>query len=292
MEAIAKSVTQTQVVRCKKLFLEREVPPTSLDEAIKTALLMVLEHHRRPHMIKICKDASDVVTLLASYFPPPGAQPDKTVIDIVTEAVSIFAPLRHKAPGGDTARESGQDIVVQTYEEKEKAERFIKVGPYKFPRRSEQPWDCIYPHHWITLTASQGPVVAHEAWNRQLNLLFAGLTIIEHQRPRHRHLLAQITIWFTLIGEKPQVDTTAPHLIRLWFHFLEQILELMLMSGVRLAGSFTTATTKFHSVCQQRWNNAEPLDYYKAINDAKEAKDSPGSAQTTPSTKNSFRRVL
>lgn len=161
----------------------------------------------------------------------------------------------------------------------------------KFPRKSEAPWEAIYPHHWVMLIASSSCIVAYETWNRQITNLFQGLTVLEHQRPRHRHLLQQIELWFKLVGEKPKVETCNEHLVRMWFHIIEQILEVMLMSGIKLAGSFSTATAKFNASCLQNWQTGDNLDYYKSIQEAKEQKDSAVHAPAPSGAKNSFRRV-
>jgi hypothetical protein len=73
--------------------------------------------------------------------------------------------------------------------------------------------------------------------------------------------------------------------IRTWFNYIEQLLEVWLLSGVKIASTLSAATGKFASLVAARWSNGEALDYFKAIQEARELKSPTTKSPTTNETR-------
>lgn len=293
MEELRVKVTRTQKMQLIKKLKEYDIVWETNPHVINDTLEFVLEQINMSQRFELCSSNDDKMVMLASFFPPPGVESTEMpqqIVEAIEGCLAIYAPERERKTAAAAGSAGMQAIHLTTAEEKEKEQRQRMIGGIRIPRNTPPPWSAVYPALWCEMMLKTGIDTAFVAWERTIDHLFHGLTIPEHMRPRFRHLVAATRDWL-LIAEglmkampgdvtvqktlEKKVDDLPAHVVKLWFHLTEQMVELMLLSGVRLAGTPTTATTKFNSSMLQKWTSTELVDVYRAFSDAVDAKDPP-----------------
>ena len=92
--------------------------------------------------------------------------------------------------------------MVETLESREKVAASITIATVKMPRRSEPPFNSLYPHHFLPLLqdGAEGSTMAYEAWARQWTLIVgtpAPVHLFKHQR-----LMKTVSCWFALLAKR------------------------------------------------------------------------------------------
>lgn len=253
--------------------------------------------------LKDCQEA------LASFWPPANT-PNKLsglTLETAEGALRIYVPREIRSNPQQAVGAAGMAINVDTAETVERREKWLTVAGMKWPRRSETPWTFLYPHHWVELmlkTDGTDPscievAAAHDQWLRQLQnaTTLNGAHVAEIHIFKWRKLLSSMEQLFVLCPKRVPIEQIPPAFLRLWFNTVEMLLEVFLLS-VRCSSNSATVTAKFATFCEARWHSGDGLDYFKALTEAREAKDSnsrppPPAAQNTPNPKNAslfFRR--
>jgi len=290
------NIKETQQIGWRELLWDMEIEAQQTAAATTSAVKVILEAINVTKWDTHLTSPDDYTIMAASFFPPvAGAPQNQTFMALLRKTLKVFGPRKRERDGNtDGEGRTGKTGVLMTYDEREKAERFIKVGSVKMPRHSEAPWDTLYPL-WLKMLETSTTITTKEAWNRSLQQFFHGCVIPELHKPRFFHVQQSIEIWFTLAstagtnGTAATQDTIPNTLVRLWFHLIETLLEILLLSeGIRLSSSTAQATTKFHQLCYKRWSSAETLNYFSDLQDAKTFV----APKTDPQQpKNPFRRI-
>jgi len=294
MQELNQEVTQIQRLGLKKMLRDLEIEDNVQHTAVPETLQAVLELHKQSDRYDITEASYiNCFTFLSAFFPPAGAKPNDTLLTNIENFLVIFAPAKvHKGNAEPVKDGQGQNITVVTADEKEKAERWRKMGGVRAPRRCEAPWNAVYPHPWMEMLATMSVTTVGVAWESAMDHLFHGKIVPEHLRAKHRRLIQQVQLWFEAAApfctkNATNLDVAPTSLIKQWYLIAEQIPELLLLSGTKVQAPLVQVTIKYNNLITARWSSGEPLDFYKIFTEAAEVK----AAEPPKPSHHSFRRL-
>ena len=228
----------------------------------------------------------EATQIVASYMPNvlnlPMAQ---AVQDTIRELLVVYRDPNRPRAGPDGAQAAPLQVNVADARQAEEEQRYLKyVGPnnsgvIKVFRNGIEPATFLYPHHAIRRCQELGnPTLAYNDWLASKTRFFANLgshNIPAQLVPKHDRYLQLIKGWFLNIpvdqaGNRTLAATPFDSL-KQFLTLIELLLEILLMSGTFLAGTFTTSTGKLWELIDGYYAGCECLDYVKAINQAKMA---------------------
>lgn len=185
-------------------------------------------------------------------------------------------------PQSDAAQVHGQHITVQTAEAVEKESLYIRLpGGWRPYRHPAAPMKFTNPLVYQELIKTAGIDTAMQALQTELGKFFAlhGVSVVEEQfisrRTRDTNLLEH---FYRLVGTS---ELTESHL-ELYFGLVEQLIEAIFLQGVKVQGTRVGAMLAFGAALQAYRGKNEGLDYIKAIQDAKDKKDTRPSLEQRP----------
>jgi hypothetical protein len=237
---------------------------------------MLLEHARKP--VPEGQSEAQALEVVGSFLPPPSVPgpPDQAVRNLVAEVLAVFRPARGAAAGVPMNGAVGPTTVnVETAEARERAEKYATYnGGIKVPRRAEPPFQLASPHLLLPMRQTN-PDVAVAEMRRQVSDLFErfGSRVTEMHAPKFLRLVSCMEQWIRNLPADGEITQLPYESVRCWFNLLELIFELLLLSGSHLNASKAAATEKFWNVVGGYWSRMDPLDYSKALNEAKELRE-------------------
>jgi hypothetical protein len=234
-----------------------------------------------PRQFALWRDEAEKI---AGGFIPPGVDGPlpQQIRDIVNQLLMIFIPRDRVARQGRLPENgvsgAGSGVIqVINVEAQERAERFITLtGGTRVLRTPDDTVAWMYPHFWVDYIKTKGSAeLAVSEWSRQISEYFrAGHSVLPelHQETWNR-LTMQQKIWLRS-GHGDTLQTTTAEQVKTFLNNTELLLQLFLICRKATTASHTAMTQKFWSLISANWAKGEPIDYLKAVSEARELKDS------------------
>lgn len=274
--------TPVQQLRARSFFAE--VPEFQKEECLYNAVAALHELTNRqqpsfdthPHLI---------IDALALFFPPAGdaAPMPQAIRNTLKEVLSVYVPRPHANDPAAAAAPLGGPLHIETAETREKEIKYIWLGDeeafkagtgkrLRASREAEPPYTLCYPQTWLLdLNRSQPCHAVFMAWSHQVDQLIPSSSVAEMHKARLAHLLKQMQCWFLTVPPQATPQTIPYAFVESWFHTIEQILEVYLLS-TKLSTSPSAATAHFNTACASLWQARSPLDYWTVLKESRVAK--------------------
>jgi hypothetical protein len=263
--------------------LLKDVPQDSLAEAtvLLTECLLEQAHVPKPPHWNTLPPRPfwqwrEEAELLGAQFVPAaaGGPLPQQVRVIVDEVTTLFRVAAQAGQQGVQGQQQGQLLVVSV-EAQERAEKFLTLpGGIRVTRAPDEKTAWMFPHPWITMCSTASVELATVEWHRQIEAYFrAGVANVpELHQEKYQRCIAQQKFWIRG-GHGRDVASTSTDQFRVFLNNTEMLLEVFLLSRKPTTASHTTMTSKLWSLVNAMHAKSEPLDYAKAISEAREVKD-------------------
>lgn len=267
----------TQILRARELFTP--CPLANRPDCIYSVAVCMCERAGKKltanQKADMKADSDEAIRVIATYMPPVESnEPVNALIrSIVEGAIGYYVERPHKLPGGGAAGHVVQSangtttVIVDSAAARIEAERWITVATIKLVRNPENPYAALYVHCWL----NNPPESRYANWFNLFSQFLDRKMLTTKYQARYDKTLLQIEMWFALLPANITVDQLSHPQARLFHTTIELLLEMYLLANTFPAAPEIT-TRVFWAAVTKMWHSKAGIDYFSALNEAKEAK--------------------